>query len=366
MKKILVVGQTPPPYGGQAMMTYRLINAELKDIRIYHVRMAFSDSMASRGRAGLGKILHMFSVVFRTIIAKYRFRIDIIYYMPVGNSLNPLLRDICILMIVRRFFSKTIFHFRAAGVSEFVKQQNRFLKKLAFLSYDKPDLAIQLSSRNPNDGKYFHASHTVVIWNGLEDVAQKYLPINRKPNKQVTILYVGIIGETKGIWILLNSIRILRQKKYEVKLNVVGDVSSELLRQNIDEFCRKNEIDDIVTLPGVKSGDALWKYYADADIFCFPSFFESESFGNVAVEAMMFELPVVATLWRGIPDIVCDGHTGLLIPIKSPEETASALEKLITNYDMRIKMGKAGRQRFLQYFQIDKFTDRMNNQLAQV
>lgn len=366
MKRILVVGQTPPPYGGQAMMTYRLINAELKDIRIYHVRMAFSDSVASIGKAGFGKIFHMFSVIVRTIIARYRYRTDTLYYMPVGNNMNPLLRDIGILLIVRRFFSKTIFHFRAAGVSDFVKQQNQMLRKLAFLSYDKPDLAIQLSSRNPADGQYFHASRTVVIWNGLEDTAQKYLPIDRKPGKQVTILYVGVISETKGIWILLHAISTLRQKQYDVKLNVVGDISSEQLRQQIDNFCQKSAIDDIVTLPGVKSGDALWKYYAEADIFCFPSFFESESFGNVAVEAMMFELPVVATLWRGIPDIVCDGHTGLLVPIKSPKETATALEKLIINDDMRIKMGKAGRQRFLEHFQVDKFMANMNHQLAQV
>ena len=61
-KKILIVGQTPPPYGGQAMMIKYMLDAEYKDISLYHVRMCFSRDFNDRGKFSLYKILHIFVI----------------------------------------------------------------------------------------------------------------------------------------------------------------------------------------------------------------------------------------------------------------------------------------------------------------
>lgn len=355
MKKILVVGITPPPYGGQAMMTERLVNANFKGIKIYHVRMTFSKSMSSVGNFEIGKVFHMVQVVLKAMYLRFRYTIPTLYYMPGGSTLTPVIRDVFILFFLRPLFQKTIFHFRAAGVSEIVEQQSSLLKKLAKYVYRRPELAIQLSLKNPEDGQYFGAKKTVVIPNGLEDAALSYLPIQRAKKDSVTILYVGIIQETKGILVLLKAAKQLKEHGYAIKVDIVGDFASQIFKDKVVAYCRNNSLEDIVCFPGVKKGHEKWQYFLGADIFCFPSFFEAESFGNVVVEAMMFELPVVGSHWRGIPDIVAEGTTGWLVPPKDPIATANKLSTLIKDASLRKQMGMAGRQRYLEKYRLEQF-----------
>jgi len=332
MKKILVVGITPPPYGGQAMMTERLINADFDNIELYHVRMSFSKSMSSVGNFELGKVFHMIEVVIKAIFFRFRYNISVLYYMPGGSNLTPVLRDIFILFFLRMAFSKVIFHFRAAGISEIVQNQGYLIKKLAKFVYNKANVAIQLSELNPPDGAYFNAKKTIILPNGLEDAAEGFLPIVREEDDSpVNILFVGVIQESKGVSVLLEATKKLAEEGCQIQVNFVGDFASDDYKRIVLDYIRAHELEEFVHFAGVKKGDEKWKYFLDSDIFCFPSFFEAESFGNVVVEAMMFELPVVASKWRGIPSIVEDGKTGFLVEPKNSTQTAEKLKKLIDN-----------------------------------
>jgi glycosyltransferase involved in cell wall biosynthesis len=353
--KILVVGVTPPPYGGQHMMTERLIKANFENIKIYHVRMAFSQSMAVVGRFSLFKVVHMFSIVFQALYSRFKYDVHTLYYMPGGSNSVPVMRDIFILSFLRLFFKKTIFHFRAAGVSEVVARQPYLFKKMAQLVYHAPDLAIHLSALNPNDGGYFKAKKVVVIPNGLEDAALPYLPIHRKNKEFVTILYVGLVQETKGLVVLLEAAKILHDKGNKIRVNIVGDYGTPTFKEQALTFCKENNLEKVVIFRGEKKGHEKWQYYIDADVFCFPSFYESESFGNVLVEAMMFELPVVGTRWRGIPDLIDENKTGFIVPIKDAKDTANKLEAFIVDTNLRQEYGRNARKKFLSTFQVECF-----------
>ncbi len=308
----------------------------------------------------------MFSVVGQAILCKFRHKTDILYYMPAGPNLVPVIRDIIMLVILRLFFHKTIFHFRAAGLSEFIQSRGSLFRRFAKAVYHAPDLAIHLSALNPDDGGYFEAKRKVVVRNGLEDEALPYLPIQRTPKDTIHILFVGIISESKGVHILLEAVHQLIASGHPVNLTVVGDFASEQFKNKALSYCRQHAIEKQVHWVGVKKGEEKWRYFLEADIFCFPSFYESESFGNVAVEAMMFQLPVVATRWRGIPDIVEDGKTGLLVPIKDADKTAEALRTFIEDESLRMSMGKAGRNRYLEYFRLENFLSNMQQAFQQV
>ncbi len=354
-----MIGQTPPPYHGQSMMTQRLVDAHFPDIRIFHVRMSFSDSIQAIGKPGLKKVIHMFAIVAQAIRQKFRHRINILYYMPAGPNLAPLLRDIFMLLIIRLFYAKMIFHFRAAGISDFVRQLPAPLRWLARLAYRHPDLSIYLSGRNPDDGGYFHTKKSVIVPNGLEDAAVPYLPIDRPDKEAINILFVGVVNESKGVLVLLQAMAKLLAASKPVRLTLMGDFATAAFKETAFAYCKAQGIADQIDFAGVKQGDDKWQYFLQADIFCFPSFYESESFGNVAVEAMMFQLPVVATQWRGIPDIVQDGTTGLLVPVRDAGKTAEALTKLIDDPQLRQRMGKAGRARYVSTFQFDNFLHNM-------
>ena len=86
----------------------------------------------------------------------------------------------------------------------------------------------------------------------------------------------------------------------------------------------------------------------------------------VAVEAMMFELPVVSTCWRGIPDIVEDGVTGFLTPIKDSAAVADRLALLLRDEQMRMSMGLKGRRRYLESFTIEKFVNQTESVVLEV
>jgi glycosyltransferase involved in cell wall biosynthesis len=88
--------------------------------------------------------------------------------------------------------------------------------------------------------------------------------------------------------------------------------------------------------------------YRDSDVLINPSF--SEAFGMSLIEAMASEVPVVATSVGGMPDIVGDGETGLLVAPGDSAALATAIIRLLSDQELREKMGKAGRQRAVDLF----------------
>jgi len=166
--------------------------------------------------------------------------------------------------------------------------------------------------------------------------------------------------------ILLESVRQLRQRNHEFTLWLIGQFGSAEFERKVRRFCSANELDDVVEFKGQRVGADKWEVFHRTDILCFPSFFESESFGNVALEGMMFQLPVVATRWRGIPDLIDDGENGLLVPVKDPVALASALDVLINDRDLRRRMGAHGRGKYLARFTIEKHLCQMEAFLCKV
>jgi glycosyltransferase involved in cell wall biosynthesis len=119
-------------------------------------------------------------------------------------------------------------------------------------------------------------------------------------------------------------------------------------------FCERHGLGDVVSFAGTCVGAAKWEYYGAADIFCLPSYHESEALPVVVLEAMMFELPVVATRWRGIPDLVSDGITGMLVPVRDPNALAKALDVLLADRLLRRSMGARARTIFLERFTLER------------
>jgi glycosyltransferase involved in cell wall biosynthesis len=112
------------------------------------------------------------------------------------------------------------------------------------------------------------------------------------------------------------------------------------------------------------TGNAKWQLYREADIFCFPTHYSAEGFPVVLLEAMMFELPVVSTKWRGIPEIVDEGETGLLVAPGDIEDLAAGLKKLLENLELRLSMGEKARKRYLAHFTAERYQQNMESVLS--
>ena len=362
-RKILIMGQTPPPYHGQAMMTERLLQGDLPEVELYFLRMNFSQSLDSVGNASFRKVWHIFELVSQAIWMRFKFDIPTLYFMPAGNAKVPLIRDMLLLGPIRIFFPKLVFHFRAAGIGSYVDQLPDWLRRIARRVYRRPDLAIHLAKSSPDDGGYFEAKNTLIIHNGLEDGASGYLPIEREAHDRTRILMLSSLKASKGVMVLLEAVKRLKDRGYQLEVHCVGAFASPEFEEACLQYCHANQLASMVHFPGVRIGDDKWQEYLWADIFCFPSYFESESAPSVVLEAGMFELPVVSTQWRGIPSLIDHEKSGFLVQTQSEQEVADMLEILIQDPALRSRMGRAGRAKYLNEFQLAVFHQNMNDAL---
>lgn len=131
-----------------------------------------------------------------------------------------------------------------------------------------------------------------------------------------------------------------------------GDLRSQLLEQAESLEVRNN-----ICFPGARSDIA--ELLNCIDIFLLPSL--NEGFGIVLVEAMAMKKPVIATNVGGIPEIVVNGTTGILVPPKDPEAFSSAIIKLHNNPETSLRMGFAGYERARRLFDITTTVSKFEN-----
>lgn len=359
MNNILVVGQTPPPYGGQAIMIQAMLEGAYPGTRLHHLRMSYSAQMDEVGRFNLRKIGHLLWLIYRTWQLSRGEKVRVLYYPPAGPQLVPVLRDIAYLLAVRRLFHVRIFHFHASGLSGYYRRQTGLLRWLMRLAYFAPEISICASRLVNEDGDVLQAKRSFIIPLGIADDGRAALE-TRASAQVPTILYVGVLRDDKGILILLEAFRILLRSGRAAFLDLVGHFASTSFERDVRAFIAVNALEDKVRLRGVLTGNDKWQAYSDADVFCFPTHFASESFGVCLVEAMSFGLPIVATRWRSIPDIVDEGETGFLVPVEDSAAMAARLGALVDDPALRLRMGRSGRDKFLGTFTLEKYHARMN------
>lgn len=357
---VVVVGQTPPPQHGQAIMIRHMLDAGGgPNVRFHHVRLAFSETIADVGRPRAGKLLEALRVIARVVAARFRHGATVLYYPPAPPRRVPLVRDLMILIPTRWLFQHTVFHFHAGGLSDLIPALPAPLRWACALAYGSPDAVIRTSSMNPEDGKALRARREYVVPNCVEDQSPAYRHVRRSLTPEV--LYVGRVSEAKGALVALEACRQLRDQGRAFHLSVIGGFESAAFEAVVASFVRTHRLESHVTFLGELTGAPKWESFARAWMLCFPTHFEGESFGLVALEAMSFGLPVVATHWRGVPSVVVDGETGFLVPVKDAVAVADRIGRLLDDADLRTQMGERGRARFHEHFTPRRFFEGMRD-----
>jgi colanic acid/amylovoran biosynthesis glycosyltransferase len=158
-----------------------------------------------------------------------------------------------------------------------------------------------------------------------------------RPAGPVRVLFVGRLVPEKGVPVLLDAVEELARRGCAVQVRVAGD--SPLRERLQDEASLR--FGDTVTFLGPVSPDDLPELYGWADVFCLPSF--AEGVPVVLMEAMATGLPVVTTAIAGIPELVRNGDTGVLVPAGRADLVADAIQSLAADRERRRQLGAAGR-----------------------
>jgi glycosyltransferase involved in cell wall biosynthesis len=137
----------------------------------------------------------------------------------------------------------------------------------------------------------------------------------------------------------------LVQESRDLLLHIVGGGPD---RQILEREVAQRGLQERVILHGFTPQDKLETLYRQADIFALPSF--AEGVPGVLMEAMALAIPCVSTWVAGIPELIRSGIDGLLVPPSDTEAFADAIRQLVTDPDLRLRIGQAGRQRVLEKF----------------
>ncbi len=177
-----------------------------------------------------------------------------------------------------------------------------------------------------------------VIPNGVN--LERFQPGDLADKKPGTILTVARLHEVKGLCHLIDAYAVLRDREIPFQGVLVGEGPE---RPALEAQIRRLRLGDRVTLSGDLPRDAVLAHLRAAEIFALSSL--SEGLPVSVIEAMASGLPVVAPDITGLPELVEEGRTGLLVPPENPEALAGALERLLTNADLHREMAHAGRKR---------------------
>lgn len=165
------------------------------------------------------------------------------------------------------------------------------------------------------------------------------------------ILSVGRFCEKKGFPYLLEALSTLKKVGIPFRSVIVGYGE---LEQQIREQIVALELSEQVTIAGKLTQDELIDYYHQADTFVLPCVVtdkgDRDGIPNVLLEAMAMELPVVSTDISGISEIVKTNHNGVLVPEKDALVLSQVLESLLRQPELRLQLGKAGRESVLAQF----------------
>jgi glycosyltransferase involved in cell wall biosynthesis len=302
------------------------------------------------GRWKASKFTSLFRIVFNIYRQKIGTGAKVLYYPPSGPKLLPILRDIAILLPCRWLFRKVIFHFHATGLSTFRQSMKPPLAQLFDWAFMRPDISIRLAPTAASEGAPLRTRREFIIPNGIQDAAGRELRRNLSPDKPINILFVGVLIEDKGILVMLEALCRVVARGWNVSLTCMGQWDNPELESRGMAILKQSDCLGRVEFPGVLTGDNKWERYLKADIFCFPTFFHSETFPVVLLEAMSFSLPIVSTRWRGIPDVVEEGGNALLVETRDSDACANALCKMLEDSERRARMGHASRMRYLEKF----------------
>jgi len=174
-----------------------------------------------------------------------------------------------------------------------------------------------------------------VIPNGYDDELVKQIQTDiadQAIGKNITLVFVGGLRSVKDPLTLIDAFMMLSEHQKNVQLHIVGDGDLRLI---IERKIKFYGLQDRITLHGYLLHGNVLRILSSSDIFVLTSV--EEGLPTSLIEAMALGKAVIATNVGGIPEVVKDGMNGILVSPKSPKSVSEALEKLLTNLELRKK-----------------------------
>lgn len=337
-KRLLLVSPIPPPMGGIATWTQAVMRSPLADrfeLRVIDTSPSEHASVSGGSRLRLDRVGHAVRILAAVLRELVSFRPHIVHVNT--SYFWAFLRDGLSAWIAKAFRARVLLHFRGGDFPEFVEASRPLVRRTILATLRRVDRLIALTHPTRSfleplarEGSVRYLPNFVA----LEDFGA--VPDRAARTARPEILFVGWLIEGKGVCELLEAAKRIRDARFTL-IGPADTAFGPRLRNALEG------LEDHVRVLPPRARREILELYREADIFVLPTW--REGFPNVVLEAMAAGLPVVATPVGAIPDAVCDGREGLLVPPRDAGALTAALEKLVHDRALRLAMGSRARAR---------------------
>ena len=363
--RLLFIGTLPPPVHGSAVVSQQLKGSKVINdaFDCDWVNLGTSRSMEEIGKGSPIKFFRLFFALYKEFWYLLTKQYDLCYLAITCHG-SGFLKDSPFVLMCKLFRKKIIIHQHNKGMANDV---NRWpYKWLIPLCYKNAKVILLSWYLYPDIEKVVNKEDVYICPNGIK-VQENSSPksqgssviCNLKPEttQEFRLLFLSNLIESKGVFVLLDALRILKNKGHSFICDFVGGDTKEIDARRFNKEVEKRGLNKLAIYQGRKFGDEKTEMFKKADLFVLPTM--NDCFPLVILEAMEFGVPIVTTAIGGIPSIVDDGVTGLIAKAGDSQSLANSIETLIVDGAMRKQLGDAGRKKMISEFTEEVFEENM-------
>lgn len=265
-----------------------------------------------------------------------------------GASNASFWRKRIFIYIAKWFDKKVVYHMHGGGFGDFSRKHPQAVKRLL----EKCDVVIALSDYWKSFFESeLHFKNVVVVKNVIAEPV-----INPNKTTCFSLLFLGLLGQNKGIYDLLDCLN-EHKSVFSGKLKLFVGGNGEISK--VTQIISKYGLSDIVSFEGWVSGDKKIELLNKVDAYILPSY--NEGLPISILEAMSYSLPIISTNVGGIPEILKNGENGFIMSPGDKDAMYRAILELMNNEKLRMDMGKASYSKVQEHMPV--FVERQLNDL---
>ena len=348
--RVIMLGPLPPPTGGMASVVKNLYDSKLS----HRCRLTVLNNgkTTAVNRSMLEGIIAQLRLIMRLVNTIRREKVELVHIHTCSGF--TFWRD-CVHMLISKLFGcKIVWHIHGGYFDRFISTLDFFRKTILRTCLGMGASVIVLS-REWQDKLQPNAP--AIRWRVVPNGVNVPQDIDKAVNETTCFLFLGNLGEAKGVYDLVEATAKARRNGFRGVVNLAGPETVLGERSKLEKVIHRLECEDQVRLLGVISGRKKHESLAEADCLVLSS--HSEGLPMSILEGMAYGLPVIATKVGAIPELITDGKEGFLIAPKDIDALADRLIKLDRDPNMRRDMGKAARRRIMEYYTLEAMIDRL-------
>lgn len=361
--KILFIMHMPPPVHGAAMVGQYIHDSEIinENYECHYINLTTAKNLQDIGKVGVRKLFDFFKLLKKIRHEVKEVKPQLVYVTPNACG-GAFYKDFVVVQMLKRLGCQVVVHYHNKGVAT---HKDKWFDDALYKRFFKNIKVILLSECLYDDvKKYVKRDDVFVCGNGIpsaaiESFVSAPIVVASPEDKVPHILFLSNLLISKGVVVLLDSMKVLKEKGCRFVCDFVGGETVEMDAAMFQAEVAKRGLEGMVVYHGRKYGKDKEAFLNAADIFVFPTFYHNECFPLVLLEAMEHGVACISTTEGGIPGIIDDGKTGFLVPKHDAVALADKIEMFIRDTDLRHKMGSAGREKFECEFTLEVFEKRI-------